>query len=153
MDGNESQQYLKRLTYGALRLVKEFRSIQDRREDMDRVGIDIMLLLAGRKELRPTELAAELDVNPSSVTRRIKGMVAEGLVAARTDPSDKRSSILSLTPAGSKKLEEYFLTSVEGTGRLLHGWKEAEIRQLSELLWRFCDALQAGRETGERQPD
>lgn len=66
----------------------------------------LVLMIVGL--LAPTSqqaIAANLAVSRASVTQRLGGLVADGLVAVTTDPEDSRANRVSLTPAGSAKLD------------------------------------------------
>jgi len=47
-----------------------------------------------------TALAAELELDRSTVSRTVDSLVARGLVARKENPEDRRSARLVLTPAG-----------------------------------------------------
>jgi DNA-binding MarR family transcriptional regulator len=64
--------------------------------------------------LRMTELAGRLHLSPSGITRRIDGLVKEGLVARRQCAVDRRGSEATLTHEGMKRLEEAAPTHVAG---------------------------------------
>lgn len=57
---------------------------------LDRLGADA----------RQADLAESLDIRQPSLVRTLDLLQANGLVARATHPEDKRSNILSLTPAG-----------------------------------------------------
>ena len=57
---------------------------------IDRMGSDV----------RQADLADALDIRQPSLVRTLDLLQANGLVARATHPEDKRSNILSLTPAG-----------------------------------------------------
>ena len=65
---------LRTLAVGTLRLVKAFKHAQDRRSDLDRVTFEIPLLVQQRGQVRPSDIADELNLNPSSITRRMQGL-------------------------------------------------------------------------------
>ena len=49
---------------------------------------------------RPTDLAAQSLLTKSGITRALDRLEEDGLVARRTCPSDKRGSLVVLTPKG-----------------------------------------------------
>ena len=55
--------------------------------------------------LRMTDLAAELRLSPSGITRRIDGLVRDGLVERRQCPSNRRGSNAVLTDEGMRRLD------------------------------------------------
>jgi DNA-binding MarR family transcriptional regulator len=63
------------------------------------------------------ELAAHLMLSPSGLTRRLDGLVKDGLVERRACPSDRRGSFAVLTEKGRAVLEEAAPTHVEGVRR------------------------------------
>ena len=52
------------------------------------------------------ELAAALDVAPRSVTSKVDQAEEEGLVRRLPDPSDRRATLVELTPAGASIVEQ-----------------------------------------------
>jgi DNA-binding MarR family transcriptional regulator len=72
---------------------------------------------AGEQGLRMTELAEALLLSPSGLTRRLDGLVRDGLVTRRSCPSDRRGSYAVLTEAGWRRLQEAAPTHVDGVRR------------------------------------
>ena len=66
------------------------------------------------RALRMSELATQLRLSPSGITRRIDGLVKGGLVERRPCPSDRRGSNAVLTPLGMKTLATSAPTHVRG---------------------------------------
>ena len=60
----------------------------------------VLVVLASRGPQLPSELAAELGVAPSSVTRLCDRLEAKGLVSRRPDDANRRQVVLTITPAG-----------------------------------------------------
>jgi DNA-binding MarR family transcriptional regulator len=67
--------------------------------------------------LRMAELAERLLLSPSGLTRRLDGLVREGLVERRACPSDRRGTLAVLTSAGLERLKEAAPTHVAGVRR------------------------------------
>ncbi|HEY2303319.1 MAG TPA: MarR family transcriptional regulator [Acidimicrobiales bacterium] len=72
---------------------------------------------APERSLRMAELAERLRLSPSGLTRRLDGLVGEGLVERRKCPSDGRGSLARLTDAGFTCLEAAAPTHVAGVRR------------------------------------
>lgn len=62
------------------------------------------LLELATSELSLTGLAAALDLDTSTLSRTVDGLVRAGLVERAEDASDRRSLRLTLTPAGRAKV-------------------------------------------------
>ncbi|MCV2394323.1 MarR family transcriptional regulator [Actinotalea sp. M2MS4P-6] len=84
--------------------------------------------------LTQAELAAQMLVTPAGMKKRLDALVADGLVSRRTDVSDARRQPLSLTAAGSARLEEALdeVFTIEATAVAALG--EPGRRRLAELL-------------------
>ena len=81
--------------------------------------------------LRMTDLASRLRLSPSGITRRIDGLVREGLVERRPCPSDRRGSNAVLTEKGLRRLQEAAPTHVRGVRA--HFVDQLSERQLANL--------------------
>src|SRR3954451_18028246 len=66
----------------------------------------LMHIESGPPGCHAKELAVGSGLDQSTVSRAVAALVAHGLVERRTDPTDKRSSILAVTPAGQAALDE-----------------------------------------------
>lgn len=142
---HKDRKELQKLAFGTLRLVKEFHHAQSRRADLDRVAFEILMLIRLRKQIRLTDIASELEFNPSSVTRRIQSLKSQGHIAAVPDPKDLRSSLVQLTEAGEEMLLQYLERSAGGLENILHDWSNEEIGTLASLIIRLADSMSAAR--------
>jgi DNA-binding MarR family transcriptional regulator len=78
-----------------------------------------------------TDLAGSLHLSPSGITRRIDGLVRDGLVERQRCPNDRRGSYAVLTDAGFARLEEAAPTHVRGVR--VHLVDRLSERQLTNL--------------------
>ncbi|MEU5904478.1 MarR family winged helix-turn-helix transcriptional regulator [Micromonospora sp. NPDC047467] len=84
------------------------------------------------------ELARRTRLDPSTVSRSVAALVADGLVERRPDPADKRASLLVITPAGRAALAESFGWYGGVLDRALADWTPDEVNALSGALDRFA---------------
>ncbi len=68
-------------------------------------GVLVNLSEAPGRRLRMCDLAARLHLSPSGLTRRLDGLVREGLVAREPSADDRRVTLAVLTDAGMARLE------------------------------------------------
>jgi DNA-binding MarR family transcriptional regulator len=87
--------------------------------------------------LRMAELAEALRVVPRSATGVIEGLADAGLVRRDTDPSDRRSVLVSLTDAGRGRLEELAQARRQTAEELFGLLDAADQRRLLTLLIRL----------------
>jgi DNA-binding MarR family transcriptional regulator len=86
---------------------------------------------AGR---RPTEIAQELSLSPSGVTRALLPLEKRGIVERKQDPRDGRASHVFLTPAGKELLDEAVASAGERGTKLLRRLSVGQTKQLQRLL-------------------
>ena len=72
---------------------------------------------------RPGSLADALGVAPRSVTSKVDAAEADGLVRRLPDPSDRRATLVELTPAGVAMLQQ--------AASLRHEFASARLARLS----------------------
>jgi DNA-binding MarR family transcriptional regulator len=101
---------------------------------------DILLRLANgpRTGLRMSDLAERVMSPPSTVTRRLDGLVASGLVARSGHGSDSRIVLATLTAAGRQRLRRAAVTHLRGvrerfTSKLTAAQLEAVAAALEEV--------------------
>jgi len=63
-----------------------------------------LALLHGRGPMTPGELAAAQRVQPQSLTRTLTALESGGLTSRRSDPGDRRRSLLMITDAGRRAI-------------------------------------------------
>jgi MarR family 2-MHQ and catechol resistance regulon transcriptional repressor len=101
------------------------------------------LLLLSRSDdqgMRRIDLANELQLSPSGITRLLDRLEAQGYVGKGECKEDARVSYAILTEAGMEKLRTAWPEHVEAVERRVGAvLSEEEIRTLDELLSRLSD--------------
>lgn len=97
----------------------------------------VLQVIAAGPGVSPKEIAAELDLHPSSITRQVQVLEDAGHVAVVANQEDRRSCRITLTDAGQQELNR--LTQI-GLGRFasfVADWDAEEVRTLAGLLWKL----------------
>lgn len=136
---------LEKLAYGTLRIVKEFTHAQNLRSDLDRLTFEILLFVKEQGAVRITDIASKLDLNPSSITRRIQGLKLSGHIVAVSDPNDLRSSLVTLSPLGEEELSDFLKVSIDGLAHILRDWNDSEVQMFAKQLLNYADSMRAWR--------
>ncbi len=106
-------------------------------------GQPILLSVLWRHEgLAHSELAAELDVTPATITKMLQRMEQAGFVSRRPDPDDQRISRVYLTDKGREiraQVDEVFRVM---EGDMLAGFTDTECEQLRGFLSRIRTNLE-----------
>ncbi|WP_204334624.1 MULTISPECIES: MarR family winged helix-turn-helix transcriptional regulator [Micromonospora] len=88
------------------------------------------------------DLAERTRLDPSTVSRAVAALVADGLVERRADPADRRASQLTVTDAGRAALADTRDWYARVLTRALADWPPDEVAALSAALGRFTRDLE-----------
>jgi DNA-binding MarR family transcriptional regulator len=115
----------------------ESRRSFDRRAGMGQAQRQLLALLHEQGEVRHAELQQQLGIDGAAVTRLVKRLESEGMVARRLDPDDNRFTLASLTRPGEALVAELRAAHRALQDRLLAGVdqrdQETVVRVLEQL--------------------
>ncbi|WP_020495731.1 MarR family winged helix-turn-helix transcriptional regulator [Sciscionella marina] len=86
-------------------------------------------------------LAAALGLDPSTVGRQIAAMQHKGLVTRRSDPHDRRCSLISATAEGRSRMADTKGKRRQSLSETLDDWTDDELRAFAEHLQRYNRAI------------
>jgi DNA-binding MarR family transcriptional regulator len=123
------------------------RLMTEMRESLGHVGLTleefkVLMELRGGPQTHGW-LSRHLEVSTGAMTNRLDKLEREGLVTRSRDPNDRRGVLLSLTDAGSDRLDAYIDRGARRERQLLDGLTQAEKRRLNDLLAKLLDLLRA----------
>jgi DNA-binding MarR family transcriptional regulator len=104
---------------------------------------EALLLLSKAEEnaMRRVDLADELQLTASGVTRLLDGLEEQGCVEKKSCTSDARVTYAALTETGRKKLKKASSSHVSGIDALFkERFTDEELETLTELLGRLPGA-------------
>lgn len=87
-------------------------------------------------------LSNSLMVTGGATTARIDRLIRKGLVERREDPENRRSILISLTPAGLTLIDQMLEGHVQNQRELLKGLTSDEQVQLADLLRKVLTELE-----------
>jgi DNA-binding MarR family transcriptional regulator len=97
-------------------------------------GVLITLITDPGRTMRMTDLAERVLTSPSGMTRAVARLAAEGLVGREQDPDDRRSFLVTLTPAGVRRLRRAQVTHHACVREMLFsGVNAGDLRRLAAL--------------------
>ena len=97
----------------------------------------LLQTIAAAEPVRPSELAAQLEVHQSLITRQIRELEEEGKVAVSADPHDGRAFVVGLTDVGRRQVTELTEIGIQRFLGFVRGWDPEEVREFTRLLWKF----------------
>lgn len=104
---------------------------------LERSSYGIMCQLADDGPQRLGALAVTFGLDPSTITRQVQSLEAAGLAARQPDPSDRRASIMRLTPEGTEVLEKTRAHRRHQLERGLADWSARDRNEFARLLEQF----------------
>jgi DNA-binding MarR family transcriptional regulator len=110
---------------------------------LDRAGITLLGVVDATADARPSDVAATVGLDLSTVSRQIRQLEQLGLLSRRPDGADRRASRLSLTARGRDSLAMVRARRAEMLGEVFGDWPDAERHEFLRLLSRLLDGLSA----------
>ncbi|MGH3443831.1 MAG: MarR family winged helix-turn-helix transcriptional regulator [Nocardioidaceae bacterium] len=108
---------------------------------VERSGYGIMCRLADEGPQRLGHLATTFGLDPSTITRQVQALEEAGLAQRQTDMTDRRASILDLTPTGRDVLDQTRAFRRARFSEAMTSWPEQDHAEFARLLARFNEAL------------
>ena len=105
--------------------------------------LSLLQLVAGRQPIRPSEIAEVQDVHPSLVTRQVRELEDAGFVQVAADPTDRRSCLVTLTPAGAGELQRLTQIGLDRFALFVADWQPSDVRTLTALLDKLRNSIAA----------
>ena len=108
---------------------------------VDKASYPLLTLLEEHDEIRPSDAAAALELDLSTVSRQVRHLEESGLVTRRPDEEDGRACRVRLTPEGRDGLSAVRRTRARLLDRALADWPATEREDLLRLLDRLLASL------------
>jgi DNA-binding MarR family transcriptional regulator len=112
-------------------------------EDLDFSTFVLLKTVTHLGPMRLSALAAELDLDASTVSRHVKSLEDAGLLERTTDPDDGRASQVAVSAAGAARVEAGAARRRELIGSLLATWNEQDREDLRRLLHQLSVSLES----------
>jgi DNA-binding MarR family transcriptional regulator len=90
---------------------------------------------------RLSDVARELGLDISTVSRHVAHLERTGYVVRTEDPADGRASLLKATETADAIFEQAFQARAEVIGAAVEGWPAQDVARLHELIQRLADGL------------
>lgn len=114
------------------------------------LGVLIRLGRSPGGAMRMTQLAEEMTMTTSGLTRLVDRLETKGLVQRQPCPSDRRGFNAVLTDAGRSRLDSVLPHHIEHIAHHLSVLSPAEIETLRRLLSKLRDGVRGGDAEAER---
>jgi DNA-binding MarR family transcriptional regulator len=119
------------------------RHLRMKNPGLDKASVPLLATLDEHGDVRPSDAAAALELDLSTVSRQLHQLEQLGLVTRRRDGADGRASRISLTEQGRQSLAFVKASRAATLDAVFGDWPEDERRQLLNLLDRLLAGLAA----------
>jgi DNA-binding MarR family transcriptional regulator len=128
---------------------RQYRAVRDGGHDLTHMDTKVLGFFARRPGATQSDLAATSGRDKAQLARLIRGLRDKGLLEARVDEEDRRSTRLQATAEGLAVFGQLHRQGAQLAGVAVADLKEDEQTQLVSLLRRVHARLQAESETDE----
>src|SRR5216684_6189001 len=119
--------------------------------ELQPAAFHIALWLNAFGPAKPSAVAQAVGMDRSATSRLIRELVRLRLIATSTDPSDRRSIVLSLTVDGRRRLEAAMQTKGAAFQQRIASWSEEDLELCTDLLRRLLD-MPVNKDVERRNP-
>jgi DNA-binding MarR family transcriptional regulator len=115
------------------------------------VRLGLLEVVAAHPNARPSDLAHELHVNASLISRQVQALELAGYLAVSADPEDHRAWRVALTPVGAEEHRRLHEHGVDRYVSFVADWEADEVATFTRLLSKFEASKRAAVEQVTRQ--
>ena len=112
--------------------------------DVSSPGMGVLGALVRSGPQRVSAIAAATGLLSSHVSRELRGLEGQGLVARTSDRADARAVLVTVTPAGRAAYRRLKDASVHAADAALAEWRADELATLARMLDRMADDFTGG---------
>ena len=111
--------------------------------DLDRALFPLLTRIGAVARIGVVELAAQANLNHSTISRQLAKLEERGLITRARSPSDQRVMEASVTRAGRRMLAVLGETRGRGLAEITADWSERDIATLTRLLTKLTTSIRA----------
>jgi DNA-binding MarR family transcriptional regulator len=110
-------------------------------EPVDKAGLAVLHETRRLGTVRPSDLAAQMHLDLSTISRHLRSLERQGMVARTPDALDARAQRISVTTRGCDVLTRQMDHRAAALRDAIAHWPEGDRRTLRRLLRRLADDL------------
>jgi DNA-binding MarR family transcriptional regulator len=107
--------------------------------ELQPAAFHIALWLSAFGPAKPSAVAEAVGMDRSAASRLTRELVRLGLIAASTDPSDRRSTVLSLTVDGRRRMEAAMQAKGATFRQRVASWSDKDLLLCTDLLQKLLE--------------
>jgi DNA-binding MarR family transcriptional regulator len=131
---------LRGLAVAVYSMVQRLRQLHHK-DPIDKATLLVLWRVGEHGEPRPSEVAYDLGLDLSTVSRHVRALDQDGYIARTPDPEDGRACRLTVTPKGAELAQQAWERRVAAITAAVQDWPEEDRATLTTLLTRLADSL------------
>lgn len=109
--------------------------------DCERAGFLVMRRVVSEGPIRVTDLARDLGLDPSTISRHLRAVEKRGWVRRTSDPADRRAALATATSEGEEIVARLEAERRRLLAEVLTDWDVEDQERLFDLIERFSHDL------------
>ena len=98
------------------------------------IQLRVLVIVGLQQPVSLTAVARKSRMDKAWISRTIQGLVERGLLARAKHPTDRRGSLLSLSPAGEELLCDMAAVTLRHQEQLLRGLRQRQVKHVLNVL-------------------
>jgi DNA-binding MarR family transcriptional regulator len=98
------------------------------------IQLRVLVIVGLQQPVSLTAVARQSRMDKAWISRTIQGLVERGLLTKVKHPSDRRGSLLSLSPTGEELLCDMAAVTLRHQEQLLKGLRQRQVKQILDIL-------------------
>jgi DNA-binding MarR family transcriptional regulator len=111
-------------------------------EAIDLPSIYVLQVVMVNPDIRVSELAGQVGLDASTVSRHVRGLEEVGYLSRMADPKDKRASRVRLSDAGSDVIQDALRSRAAMITTAMAEWSVEDRTRFVELAIRFASDIE-----------
>ena len=110
---------------------------------LDDSAVFILKTIKNHGPLRLGQLSTLVEIEVSQLSKKVRRLVDEDLVAQAIDPTERRAVLLEATPKGRRAFQQYRKAADKILAEAFMDWSEADLQEAADVLARLLGAFRA----------
>ncbi len=138
-----AQDDLHELCAGLFRVVRQIKGLPLPPEELDPPSVGVLFCASNLGETRMSELAQQMRLDLSTVSRHVRSLTQLGYLERAEDPVDRRACRLRVTERGRQALQRAWNLRIAALGEVLADWSTEDRCSLARLVNRLADDMES----------
>jgi len=105
------------------------------------IQLRVMVLVGLNEPISLTAVARQSHMDKAWISRTVQGLVDRGLLVRAAHPTDRRGSLLSLSPTGEELLSDMARVTLNHQDQLLKGLSKKQVDRILDVLMARADEI------------